>query len=123
MSGISAGLGAGEVAGVAACDASWVLITTKYYVYSINNGLEILERKQKLSPSPLISEKPCDKEHRHWSPTDPAVCVVSSTRRKFFKKGSTINCIKRTYATGNVFLVSYTNETQGRQMSHFKIKN
>ena len=76
MSGISAGLGAGEVAGLAACDASWVLITTKYYVYSLNSGLEILERKQQLSPSPPISEKPCDKEHRHWSPTDPAVCPL-----------------------------------------------
>lgn len=45
MNNISAGLGAGEVAGLVACDASCVLITTKYYVYSINNGLEILRRK------------------------------------------------------------------------------
>lgn len=60
MNNISAGSGAGEVAGLVACDASCVLITTKYYVYSINNGLEILRRKQKRSPSPQISEKPCD---------------------------------------------------------------
>lgn len=76
MNNISAGSGAGEVAGLVACDASCVLITTKYYVYSINNGLEILRRKQKRSPSPQISEKPCDKEHRHWSLTDPAMCPL-----------------------------------------------
>ena len=84
LSGISVGLGAGEVAGLVACDASCVLITTKYCGYSINNGLEILKRKQKLSPSPPGFEKPLDKEQRHWRPTDPAECpLVPGTRARY----------------------------------------